>query len=68
MLGRPLCLVMGFGAIAVGLLGLIRWWPLTVSFIKAALPLVLLMGGLVAVIAGAVEIRDPASPEEPRKP
>ena len=59
--GRPLCVIVGLLSTGAGLWGLLHWWPLAVLWMKAAGPLVLLVGGLIAVLAGAMEFRDPGA-------
>ncbi len=60
-MGRPLCVVLGLASIGVGVWGVARWWPLSVTVLKAALPPVLILGGLIAVVAGVTEIRETSS-------
>jgi hypothetical protein len=49
-------LIAGFGAIAVAVWGLLRWRAEFLSVMKGFLPFCLLLGGLVAVIAGATAL------------
>ena len=67
-MGRPLCVVVGLLSLAAGVWGLLRWWPLFVILLKAALPAILAMGGLIAIVAGLAEIRDLDPPSQPKKP
>ena len=66
-MGRPLCVAVGLLSVAAGAWGLLRWWPLFVLLLKAALPAVLVMGGLIAIIAGVADLRDVDPPAGPKK-
>jgi hypothetical protein len=46
-------LIVGVGALAISVWGLLRWRAEFLFVMKGFLPFCLLMGGLVAVIAGA---------------
>lgn len=56
-MGRGLCVVAGVLSIAVGVAGLFYWWPSFLLLLKAMLPPILVMGGLVAVAAGLMKVR-----------
>lgn len=60
-MGKYLCVVVGLVCILVGIWGLSAWWPLFLGLLKAAVPPVLVLGGLIAVVAGVTEIRDTAA-------
>lgn len=51
-------LVGGLAALLLGLIGLIAWWGEFVVLLKGCIPLVLLLGGALAVYLGAEEIKD----------
>lgn len=55
-------MAVGLFSIGLGLWGLVRWWPLALVLVKAAGPLILLTGGLIAVVAGLAELRDEQKP------
>ena len=61
-----MCVACGIISILLGLWGLARWWGLFASAVKALLPPVLVMGGLVAVVAGVTEIRDTEAGNQPK--
>ena len=66
-MGRPLCIAVGLLSLAAGAWGLLHWWPLFVLLLKAVLPAVFVMGGLIAVVAGIAELRDIDPPAGPTK-
>jgi hypothetical protein len=53
-----LAIIIGGLFTAAGLIGLIRWWTLTIDVLKGVLPLLFIGGGLVSIIAGYTSIRD----------
>ncbi|MBI4313720.1 MAG: hypothetical protein HY594_02780 [Candidatus Omnitrophica bacterium] len=57
-MGRGLCVAAGLAAILLGILGLSRWWGSFIWVLKGVGPIVLLMGGVVAVIAGLMNVRE----------
>lgn len=65
-MGKYLCVLVGIVCMGIGLWGLARWWALCLALLKAAGPAVLLMGGLIAVVAGMTEIRDTAALRPPK--
>ncbi|MCM8782247.1 MAG: hypothetical protein NC828_04285 [Candidatus Omnitrophica bacterium] len=57
-MGKYISVIGGLIAIVVGLVGLIRWLSLFISALKATVPSILILGGLIAVAAGMSEIKD----------
>lgn len=58
----------GIIAIALGILGLARWWdPEMLYFFKAILVMLLIFGGLLAFVAGAAEIKDSSADKSEKK-
>ena len=57
-MGRGLCVVVGVVAITLGIAGLAHWWSSFVWVLKGVGPAVLLMGGIVAVVAGLMNVRE----------
>lgn len=51
-------LIGGVAAIVFGLLGLIIWWSDFISIIKGGVPILMLLGGILAVYIGFDEIQD----------
>ncbi len=57
-MGKYVSVIGGLVAIFLGLVGLIRWLSLFVSALKATVPSILILGGLIALAAGISEIKD----------
>lgn len=64
MSGTRGCLIAGAIGLALGAWGVVRWWPLALTMLKGLLPLVLLLGGVIAIVAGLTppEVRDVEPP------
>ena len=45
-------------AVVLGLLGLIFWWDLFLILLKGSVPLILLLGGIISLVAGISEIKE----------
>ena len=60
-MGKYLSVVIGAVVALLGLLGLKSWWGEFMMLIKGSVPLVLIFGGIVAVIAGLAELKDEAA-------
>ena len=60
-MGKYLSVLGGIVAIAVGILALSRWWDDVTIVARAALVIILILGGLLAFFVGAGEIRDSAA-------
>ena len=59
MVSKYFSVIGGLVAIVLGVAGLINWWEdYIIGFLKSGLVMVLLLGGLLAVIAGIGEIKD----------
>jgi hypothetical protein len=52
-------LLVGLFTVAAGLWGMLCWFPEFVMVLKGAVPLMVVMGGAVAVIAGLSALRRP---------
>ena len=63
-MGKYASVVGGLIAIFLGLVGLINWFSLFVSVLKAVLPSVLILGGLIALAAGMSELKSTRKPKE----
>ena len=57
-MGKYLSVVLGAGAVWFGLWGIGATWPLFWTAVKTVVPPVCVLGGLLAVIVGLMEIRD----------
>ena len=68
--GRRSCLAAGVIGLGLGAWGILHWWPLALTMLKGALPPILLLGGLIAVVAGLTpsDVQDLESPPPPGKP
>ena len=45
-------------AIILGLLGLIFWWDSFIAILKGGIPVILLLGGIIVLVAGINEIKE----------
>lgn len=55
----------GIAALVIGIMCLFKWWePEILAFLKAVLVMILIFGGLLALIAGINEIKDTSAQEE----
>ena len=57
-MGKVLSVVLGAVATLVGLILLINWWGWFLAGLMAIVPAMLIFGGVIALIAGASEIKD----------
>lgn len=48
----------------LGIMGFACWWPLLVAGLKAIIPVLLIAGGVVAIIAGIKANKEEAQAEE----
>lgn len=60
-MGKYLSVLGGLVAILLGIWGLFTWFGLFVSALKASVPAILILGGIIALIAGVSEIKDEAA-------
>ena len=70
MSGTRGCLIAGLLGVGLGAWGVLRWWPLALTMLKGLLPLVLLLGGLIALVASWTpsDVKDLDAPPPPGKP
>ncbi len=57
-MGKILSLLVGSIITIVGLILLIAWWYEFLFVLRGTLPVILILGGIVAVLAGISELRD----------
>ena len=57
-MGKYLTVILGVSAMACGAWGILATWPLLWRVILSVVPLVFVLGGLLAVLVGLAEIRD----------
>ena len=51
--------VIGGGiAIIIGLFGLIFWWDSFITILRGSVPIILLLGGIISLVAGISEIKE----------
>ena len=60
-MGKYLSVIIGAIVALLGLLGLINWWGDFILILKGSIPVTLLFGGAIAVIAGLSELKDEAA-------
>ena len=63
-MGKVLGLLIGAVVAVVGLILLMAWWAEFTVILRGTIPAVLILGGVVAVIAGLSELKDTAKSEE----
>ncbi len=51
-------IAIGASLVVLGLLGLKGWWADFLVILKGSIPLLLIIGGSIAVIAGSSELKD----------
>lgn len=57
-MGKVLSLLIGAVVALVGLILLIAWWYELLFVLRGVVPLTLILGGVIAVIAGFSELKD----------
>lgn len=57
-MGKVLAIVGGLIAVILGVYGLIAWWSSFILVIKGTIPAFLILGGIIALVAGIGEIKD----------
>ena len=60
-MGKYISVIIGAIVALLGILGLVRWWGIFVLILKGSVPVMLILGGAIAVVAGLSEIRDEKS-------
>jgi len=66
-MGKFLSVVVGALAALVGLILLISWWTWFLRGFMAVVPVMLIFGGVIAVIAGVSEIKDAGQTKKEEK-
>lgn len=51
-------IVVGAAVAVLGIAGLLIWWCDFVTVLKGSIPLMLIFGGIIALIAGLSELKD----------
>ena len=57
-MGKVLSLLIGAVVAIIGLILLIAWWYEFLFILRGCIPVLLLLGGAVAVVAGLSELKD----------
>ena len=57
-MGKYMSVIIGAIVALLGLLGLKSWWGEFIMIIKGSIPIMLIFGGVIAVIAGLSELKD----------
>ena len=60
-MGKYSSIIIGSCVTILGLLGVIVWYSDALTIIKGSVPVILVFGGVIAVIAGLTELRDEAA-------
>jgi len=58
-----MALVGGLAALVLGIIGLVTWFPLFLKALMAGIPVMLILGGALAVYLGVEEIKDKKASE-----
>lgn len=66
-MGKYLGIVIGSVVAILGIKGLCAWWCDFLTLVKGAIPVMLILGGAIAVIAGISEIKDELSAKKDKK-
>ncbi|MCX5666538.1 MAG: hypothetical protein NT036_05855 [Candidatus Omnitrophica bacterium] len=61
VMSKYLGIVIGIIALFLGLKGLCGWWGDFITVLRGSLPVIFILGGAIAVIAGLSEIKDETS-------
>ena len=57
-MGKYLSIILGIAAAVVGIVLLIDWWYEFLFVARACVPIALIIGGLVGLLAGISELKD----------
>jgi small neutral amino acid transporter SnatA (MarC family) len=60
-------LIGGIIAVVLGLAGLVKWFPLFLKALAAAVPFLLLVGGVIAIAAGISDLKDKMEEQKEKK-
>ena len=60
-------IIIGAVVIAIGIAGLIGWWSDFAVLVKGSLPLLIIFGGVIAVIAGFSQMKDETAAKKEEK-
>ena len=57
-MGKYASIVIGAAVTLIGVAGLTCWWSDFLTVLKGSIPVMLIFGGVIAVIAGISELKD----------
>ena len=63
-MNKYLSLIIGAAVAVVGIVLLIAWWGDLLTVLKGSVPVMLVFGGAIAVIAGLAELKDETAAKE----
>jgi len=66
-MGNITSIIGGGIAIILGILGLIGWWGDFITILKGGVPILLLLGGIISLMAGISEIRETSKAKKVEK-
>ncbi|MDO8535566.1 MAG: hypothetical protein Q7S30_00930 [Candidatus Omnitrophota bacterium] len=66
-MSKYLGIVIGCIAALLGIRGLISWWGDLLTVLRGSLPVIFILGGAIAVIAGLSEMKDENSSKKEEK-
>ena len=57
-MGNVASIIGGGVAIILGILGLTLWWDSFIAILQGGIPVLLLLGGMISLVAGISEIKE----------
>ncbi|MDD5136253.1 MAG: hypothetical protein PHX20_07380 [Candidatus Omnitrophica bacterium] len=63
-MGKVLSLIIGTAVAVIGVVLLVIWWSDFAIVLKGSVPVMLIFGGVIAVIAGLSELKDEMAAKE----
>ena len=66
-MGKYPSIIVGSCVTILGILGLVAWRSDFITIIKGSVPVILVFGGVIAVIAGLTELKDEAAAKQKSK-
>jgi hypothetical protein len=67
VMSKYLGIVIGVAVVLIGLKGLAAYWPDLLTVLRGLAPVIFILGGAIAVIAGFSEIKDEISSKKLNK-
>ncbi|MCK4852213.1 MAG: hypothetical protein KAS86_03775 [Candidatus Omnitrophica bacterium] len=66
-MGKVLSLLIGAVATVIGLILLVVWWYELLIVLRGVVPAILILGGVIAVVAGMSELKDVLKSKEKKE-